>query len=150
MQCLPPAMPAPPAPARPVKFTLVTAQRISLGKVRMIVLGWNLSYSSRALCSMRHACYSTGAPYTIRFVLCSMPSSEFRIPCSEFGNALCPLRHACYSPGVRQFFKQVSHKAPSTHIEGGAFLLCPVDFCYSSGAHTISSGTSYGERSKRV
>ena len=26
--------------------------------------------------------------------------------------------------GVRQFFKQVSHKAPSTHIEGGAFLFC--------------------------
>ncbi len=26
--------------------------------------------------------------------------------------------------GVRQFFKQVSHKAPSTHNEGGAFLFC--------------------------
>jgi hypothetical protein len=24
----------------------------------------------------------------------------------------------------RQFFKQVSHKAPLTHIEGGAFLFC--------------------------
>ncbi len=26
--------------------------------------------------------------------------------------------------GVRPFFKQVSHKAPPTHIEGGAFLSC--------------------------
>ncbi len=52
--------------------------------------------------------------------------------------------------GVQLFLKKISHKAPPTHIEGGAFLFCPVDFCYSSGAHTISPGASYGERSKRV
>ena len=65
-------------------------------------------------------------------------SSEFRIPSSEFGNApyalcyaLCPLRHAlyvmhhaCRSTGVQLFLKQVSHKAPPTHNEGGAFLFC--------------------------
>ena len=26
--------------------------------------------------------------------------------------------------GVRPFLKKVSHKAPPTHIEGGAFLFC--------------------------
>ena len=52
--------------------------------------------------------------------------------------------------GVQLFFKKGIPKAPSTHNEGGAFLLCPVDFCYSPGAHTISAGASYGERSKRV
>ncbi len=26
--------------------------------------------------------------------------------------------------GVQLFFKKVSHKAPPTHIEGGAFLFC--------------------------
>ncbi len=64
-------------------------------------------------------------------------SSEFRIPSSEFGNApyalcyaLCPLRHAlygmhhaCYPAGVQLFFEEVSHKAPSSQKEGGAFLL---------------------------
>ena len=38
--------------------------------------------------------------------------------------ALCSMRHACYSTGVRPFLKQVSHKAPLTHKEGGAFLFC--------------------------
>jgi len=30
----------------------------------------------------------------------------------------------CYSTGVKPFFKKVSHKAPLTHKEGGAFLFC--------------------------
>ncbi len=41
-------------------------------------------------------------------------------------------------PGVRSFFKQVSHKAPPTHNEGGAFLFCPVGSSYSTGAKHIS------------
>ena len=32
--------------------------------------------------------------------------------------------HACPSTGVRPFLKKVSHKAPLTHNEGGAFLFC--------------------------
>ena len=51
-------------------------------------------------------------------------SSEFWIPSSEFGNAPCSMHHACRSTGVRSFLKKVSHKAPSTHNEGGAFLFC--------------------------
>ncbi len=38
--------------------------------------------------------------------------------------APCSMRYACPSTGAQPFFKQVSHKAPSTHIEGGAFLFC--------------------------
>jgi len=42
---------------------------------------------------------------------------------------LCPMLYALCAMlavplGVRRFFKQVSHKAPLTHIEGGAFLFC--------------------------
>jgi hypothetical protein len=43
---------------------------------------------------------------------------------SEMHHTFCATRHACYSTGVRRFFKQVSHKAPLTHKEGGAFLFC--------------------------
>ena len=41
--------------------------------------------------------------------------------------ALCSMRHACYSTGVQSFFKQVSHKAPPAHKEGGAF-------CFARGS----------------
>lgn len=64
--------------------------------------------------------------------------------------------------GGRPFFKKVSHKAPPTHIEGGAFLFCPLKCLprgilssyqsegYSTGAETISLRASFGERSKRI
>ncbi len=55
---------------------------------------------------------------------------------------------------VRQFFKQVSHKAPPTHNEGGAFFLfLPREIKsifhggrdYFTGAHTISPGHPMGK-----
>jgi len=36
--------------------------------------------------------------------------------------APCSMHHACRSTGVQPFLKKVSHKAPLTHNEGGAFL----------------------------
>ncbi len=55
--------------------------------------------------------------FPLSSALCSLPYVLYPMP-----YAPCALRHACHSTGVQPFFKQVSHKAPSTHKEGGAFL----------------------------
>ena len=75
-------------------------------------------------------------------------SSEFRIPSSEFGNAPCSMHHACYSTGARPFFKQVSHKAPLTHNEGGAFLFClprGIKSIFHRGTHYFTGGILWGK-----
>jgi len=50
------------------------------------------------------------APYALCYAPCSLRS------------ALCAM--LATRLGVQLFFKKVSHKAPPTHIEGGAFLFC--------------------------
>ena len=52
--------------------------------------------------------------------------------------APCSMHHACRSTGVRPFLKKVSHKAPPTHIEGGAFF-----FSYPVGLKAYFTGASY-------
>jgi len=69
--------------------------------------------------------------------------------------APCPLRHAlyvmhhaCRSTGVQLFLKQVSHKAPPTHIEGGAFLLFlprEIKSIFHRGTHYFPGGILWGE-----
>ena len=70
---------------------------------------WEVSFTCKGGCNV----------YPVESLPCEMP---FSISLALY--APCTMRHACYPAGAQSFFKQVSHKAPSTHNEGGAFLFC--------------------------
>ena len=119
------------------------------------------------LCAMRYVLY---ALYTLRHALCSMRIvllifGRFLSPVKE-GGMFTPWNSfsACLLAkndrigrarldlvnqgdaiplGVRPFLKKVSHKAPPTHNEGGAFCFTPWDFLIAPGRRIINRGRDY-------
>jgi len=93
---------------------LARSDRIGRDRLDLLNCGHAIPLGLPALCAMRHAlCHLSSVIRHLPSALCH-PSS-----------VICSLRNACHSTGVQLFFKQGSHKAPSTHKEGGAFLFCP-------------------------
>jgi hypothetical protein len=83
---------------------LAKNDRIGRARLDLLHRGDAIPLGLHALRSMRSAlCAMRSAPYALRHAPCPM--------------LVTPL-------GVRPFLKKISHKAPSTHNEGGAFLFC--------------------------
>jgi len=74
---------------------------------------------------------------------------HLRIVLLTFGRFLSPVKEGGM---VRPFLKKVSHKAPSTHNEGGAFFFsCLVGLkAYFTGAKIISLGHPVAKSSERL